>query len=159
MRPVTTRCLARGGARRGRGITRFLTRAKRAAEKRGYPRRGRSPCPGAVRCVVGVAHFEAPLAVPRGGSFHRVTPNGCYTDGSSNEVGYIRSSSAKGLAHGAMLFGGAAWNRTGKITGRVTFDFGERNCRAHPVHARREEGSGFDPAVCLKAATRPWMSP
>jgi hypothetical protein len=36
----------------------------RGTEDRGYPRLGQSPCPGAVRCVVGFAFFEAYRRLP-----------------------------------------------------------------------------------------------
>jgi hypothetical protein len=59
--PATVRCLARGGARRGRGIARHAR--SEATEGWGYPRIGHSPCPAGVRCAVGFADRGSPLDV------------------------------------------------------------------------------------------------
>jgi hypothetical protein len=59
--PVAARCLARGGARRGRGIARPAR--SEATEGWGHPRVGHSPCPAGVRCAVGFADRGSPLDV------------------------------------------------------------------------------------------------
>src|ERR1700733_14615305 len=63
--PVTARCLARGGARRGRGIARPARSG--ATEGWGHPRVGHSPCPAGVRGAVGFADRGSSLDVVAGG--------------------------------------------------------------------------------------------